>query len=133
RSFGMRRMRPPQFPFPSMSVTEVTQAGPGESRVVVQHPCFPHGLSDNVGKATKRVRVAGIYRARPSRSKGHHVKHVDVTRAILQALADVHPRGIHSEALACMVHCEQMALRKELRLLDATGAVRCAPDMAEVS
>ena len=61
------------------------------------------------------------------------MKHIDVTRAILQALADVHPRGIHSEALACLVHCEQMALRKELRLLDATGAVRCAPDMAEVS
>jgi hypothetical protein len=32
-----------------------------------------------------------------------------------------------------MVKCEQLALRKELRLLDATGAVRCAPDTAEVS
>jgi hypothetical protein len=61
------------------------------------------------------------------------VKHVDVTRAILQALADIHPRGIHAEALACIVQCEHLALRKELRLLDATGAVRCAPDMAEVS
>ena len=57
----------------------------------------------------------------------------DVTRAILQALADVHPRGIHTQALACMVDCEQMALRKELRLLDATGAVHCAPDTEEVS
>ena len=60
-------------------------------------------------------------------------KYVDVTRAILQALADVHPRGIHAEALACLVQCEQQALRKELRLLDATGAVRCTADTAEVS
>jgi hypothetical protein len=59
--------------------------------------------------------------------------YVDVTRAILQALAEVHPRGIHADALACIVQCEQMALRKELRLLDATGAVRCATDSAEVS
>ncbi|MBW8828182.1 MAG: hypothetical protein JF606_01875 [Burkholderiales bacterium] len=59
--------------------------------------------------------------------------YVDVTRAILQALADVHPRGIHTDALACIVQCEQLALRKELRLLGATGAVRCASDTAEVS
>jgi hypothetical protein len=60
------------------------------------------------------------------------VNRVDVTRAILQALADVHPRGIHAEALACLVHCEHQALRKELRLLDATGAIHCGPDTAEV-
>ena len=59
--------------------------------------------------------------------------HADVTRAILQALADVHPRGIHAEALACLVRCEHQALRKELRLLGVTGAVHCAPDSAEVS
>lgn len=59
--------------------------------------------------------------------------HFDVTRAILQALADVHPRSIHTEALACMVHCEKPALSKELRLLGATGAIRCEPDSEEVS
>jgi hypothetical protein len=61
------------------------------------------------------------------------VTYFDVTRAILQALADVHPRGIHAEALACMVHCEKMALSKELRLLGATGAIHCEPDSEEVS
>ena len=58
--------------------------------------------------------------------------YVDVTRAILQALAEVHPRGIHADALACIVQCEQLALRKELRMLGATGAIHCAPDTAEV-
>jgi hypothetical protein len=56
--------------------------------------------------------------------------HADVTHAILHALADVHPRGIHADALAGMVQCEGGALTKELRLLTVTGAVRCA---AEVS
>lgn len=60
------------------------------------------------------------------------MNYVDVTRAILQALADVHPRGLRAEALACMVHCEKPALSKELRLLGATGAIRCEPDSEEV-
>ena len=60
------------------------------------------------------------------------MRYVDVTRAILQALADVHPRGIHADALACMVHCEDRALSKELRLLKETGAIRCASESAEV-
>jgi hypothetical protein len=59
--------------------------------------------------------------------------YVDVTRAILQALAEVHPRGIHADVLACLVQCEQLALRKELRLLRATGAVNGGADTTEVS
>ncbi len=51
------------------------------------------------------------------------MKYVDVTRAILETLADVHPRGIHAEALAALVSCEEAALRKELWLLKETGAV----------
>ena len=51
------------------------------------------------------------------------MKYVDVTRAILEALAAVHPRGIHAEALAALVSCEEPALRKELWLLKETGAV----------
>ena len=58
---------------------------------------------------------------------------VDVTHAILHALADVHPRGIHAHTLAGMVHCEAGALSKELRLLKVTGAVHCASDTTEVS
>ncbi|HUG25925.1 hypothetical protein [Piscinibacter sp.] len=58
--------------------------------------------------------------------------YVDITRAILNALAEVHPRGIHADALACLVKCEELALRKELRLLGATGAVHCTPDSTEV-
>ena len=59
------------------------------------------------------------------------MKYVDVTRAILEALAAVHPRGIHTEALAALVSCEEAALRKELWLLKETGAVRSG-ESAEV-
>ena len=59
--------------------------------------------------------------------------YADVTHAILHALADIHPRGIHADALAGMVQCEDRALSKELRLLTVTGAVRCASETAEVS
>ena len=48
---------------------------------------------------------------------------VDVTRAILSALADVHPRGLPPDVLASMVSCEQEALQGQLRLLNQTGAV----------
>ena len=58
---------------------------------------------------------------------------IDVTHAILQALADVHPLGMRADALAGMVRCEDRALSKELRLLKETGAVRCASETAEVS
>ena len=51
------------------------------------------------------------------------MKNVDVTRAILETLADVHPRGICAEALAALVSCEEAALRKQLWLLHETGAV----------
>ena len=51
------------------------------------------------------------------------MKYVDVTRAILETLAAVHPKGIHAEALAALVSCEEAALRKELWLLRETGAV----------
>ena len=51
------------------------------------------------------------------------MKYVDVTRAILETLADVHPHGIHTQALAALVSCEEAALRKELWLLTETGAV----------
>ena len=61
------------------------------------------------------------------------MSYVDVTHAILEALADAHPRGIHADALAGMVQCEDRALSKELRLLKETGAVRCASETAEVS
>jgi hypothetical protein len=53
------------------------------------------------------------------------MKYVDVTRAILMALADAHPRGLHAEALAAMVNCERAALSRPLRLLSDTGAIRC--------
>ena len=59
--------------------------------------------------------------------------YVDVTRAILHALADVHPRGMRADALADMVRCEDKALSKELRLLKVTGAVHCASETAEIS
>ena len=59
-------------------------------------------------------------------SLGDDVNHVDVTRAILMALADVHPRGIHADALASLVNCERAALHRPLRLLKETGAIRCA-------
>ena len=59
--------------------------------------------------------------------------YADVTHAILHALADVHPRGIHADALGGMVRCEDGALSKELRLLTVTGAVHCASEGAEVS
>jgi hypothetical protein len=49
--------------------------------------------------------------------------YVDVTRAILETLASAHPRGIHTEALAALVSCEEAALRKELWLLKETGAI----------
>jgi hypothetical protein len=48
---------------------------------------------------------------------------VDVTRAILSALADVPPRGLRPDVLASMVGCEQAALQGQLRLLNQTGAV----------
>jgi len=51
------------------------------------------------------------------------VQYVDVTRAILEALAAVHPHGIHTQALAALVSCEEAALSKELWLLKETGAV----------
>ena len=58
---------------------------------------------------------------------------VDVTHAILKALADVHPLGIHADALAGMVQCEDRALSKELRLLKVTGAIHCGSEIAEVT
>jgi len=60
------------------------------------------------------------------------VKYVDVTRAILEALAAVHPHGIHTEALAAIVSCEEAALRKELWLLRETGAVSSSNSAPEV-
>lgn len=48
---------------------------------------------------------------------------MDVTRAILSALADVHPQGLRPDVLASMVSCEQAALQGQLRLLNQTGAV----------
>ena len=60
------------------------------------------------------------------------MKYVDVTRAILEALAAVHPRGIHTEALAAIVSCEEAALRKELWLLKKMGVVRSNDSAAEV-
>jgi hypothetical protein len=47
----------------------------------------------------------------------------DVTHAILDALASVHPQGMRSDVLAVVVSCEEAALHKELRLLRETGAV----------
>ena len=58
---------------------------------------------------------------------------IDVTHAILQALADVHPLGMHADVLAGKVRCEDRALSKELRLLRVTGAVHCASDSADVT
>jgi hypothetical protein len=52
---------------------------------------------------------------------------VDVTRAILSALADVHPRGLPPDVLASMVSCEHAALQGQLRLLNQTGAVVAQP------
>ncbi|HEY2925489.1 hypothetical protein [Piscinibacter sp.] len=60
------------------------------------------------------------------------MKYVDVTRAILEALAAVHPHGIHTQALAALVSCEEAALRKELWLLKETGAVSSSNCAAEV-
>ena len=58
---------------------------------------------------------------------------IDVTHAILQALADVHPLGMRADALAGKVRCEDRALSKELRLLRVTGAVHCASDSVDVT
>jgi hypothetical protein len=55
---------------------------------------------------------------------------VDVTRAILMALADVHPRGLPVDALAAMVSCEHAALQGQLRLLSQTGAIRSAEEVS---
>ena len=49
---------------------------------------------------------------------------VDVTRAILIALADAHPEGLSTDTLATLVSCEHAALQRPLRLLSDTGAVR---------
>ena len=49
--------------------------------------------------------------------------YVDITRAILETLAAVYPRGIQADALASMVSCEDAALRKALWILQITGAV----------
>ena len=68
----------------------------------------------------------------PVVTEGAGVTYGDVTRAILRALADVHPRGIHAEALARMVDCEDRALSKELWLLQEIGAIQRAAEPAEV-
>jgi DNA-binding IclR family transcriptional regulator len=57
---------------------------------------------------------------------------VDVTRAILMALADVHPRGLPVEALAEKVSCERAALQGQLRLLSQTGAI-CSADEVSIT
>jgi hypothetical protein len=55
---------------------------------------------------------------------------VDVTRAILMALADVHPRGLGFDALAAKVSCERDALQGQLRLLSQTGAIHSADEVS---
>ena len=50
--------------------------------------------------------------------------YIDVTRAILLALAREHPRGVHSDRLAGLVDCEPPALQRQLHLLRQTGAIR---------
>lgn len=57
------------------------------------------------------------------------MQHADVTHAILQALANVHPRGIAADTLAALVDCERAALQRPLRLLRDTGAI--IGDLAE--
>ena len=59
------------------------------------------------------------------------MQYVDVTRAILEALAAVHPHGIHTQALAALVSCEEAALSKELWLLKQTGAVHSSSSPAQ--
>lgn len=55
---------------------------------------------------------------------------MDVTRAILMALADVHPRGLPVDALAAKVSCEHAALQGQLRLLSQTGAITSAGEVS---
>jgi hypothetical protein len=52
------------------------------------------------------------------------MQHVDVTHAILAALANAYPGSIAREALADLVSCEPDALRGQLRLLRHAGAIQ---------
>jgi hypothetical protein len=61
------------------------------------------------------------------------VHRIDVTHAILNALADVHPQGLAADTLAGLVNCEREALQRPLRLLKDTGAVQCSVEPREVS
>ena len=94
-------------------------------RGVTERRCNRERFSESLskGKAPSRLMNRLGYRVDPKSMGASAVQYVDVTRAILETLADVHPRGIHAQALAALVSCEEAALSKELWLLKATGAV----------
>lgn len=50
--------------------------------------------------------------------------YIDITRAILLALAREHPCGVRADRLAGLVDCEPPALQRQLHLLWQTGAIR---------
>jgi hypothetical protein len=109
-------------------------AGCGKRALFVKEPTYFvthfHVRTSANSVAGKPVRENHIGRPTVAVRRWRQEVQVDVTRAILMALADAHPRSLPVDDLAAKVSCEPAALQGQLRLLSQTGAIHAAEEVS---